>query len=221
MDSVEDYGFIENGFLSNNNRFDIRDDKVLRITVNGCLKERSSLFFSENNAGDNSSWIENGQPYQVKDIIVPMRGLTSKETYNFRDESIITDRKVSDYLSLYLPQPPRNAVSPISNYYYVVSPFFNHIVFDLKSNQYDVNLITLNMSDNEVIKFCETYEYLLEFDPISDKNKMDSKYVKIHPHILNTIITLTYIQYKFLLKAVKLYSNGKISDLSAYINFSS
>jgi hypothetical protein len=39
------------GVLSNNNKYDIRDDKVLRITVDGKLKTRADMIFSEFHSG--------------------------------------------------------------------------------------------------------------------------------------------------------------------------
>lgn len=51
MKNEEDVGFIQYGYLSNNNKFDIRDDKVLRITIDGALYSKDELIFSEDSIG--------------------------------------------------------------------------------------------------------------------------------------------------------------------------
>lgn len=85
MDEIDDFGFVEHGFLSNNNRHDIRDDKVLRITLNGSLKDRNDLQFSEGHDGISIVNSLNGQPYQIKDIIVPLKQLVNENTYSLRE----------------------------------------------------------------------------------------------------------------------------------------
>lgn len=43
LPKADDYGFVSYGQLSKNNRFDIRDDKVMRIVIDGKLKLRDEL----------------------------------------------------------------------------------------------------------------------------------------------------------------------------------
>jgi hypothetical protein len=68
-DVVDDYGFVEHNFLSNNNRYDIRDDKVMRITVGGMLKTSEDVLFSEEHTGINITSANNGLPYLIKSKI--------------------------------------------------------------------------------------------------------------------------------------------------------
>ena len=211
MREAEDYGFIEHGFLSNNKAHDIRDDKVLDIVVRGSVKHRSALNFSELHSGISVTNALNGSPYQVKEVVVPLRDHGEEETYALRRKALIIDEEIKAYMSLRLPQPERNAVSAIPSRYKLISPFFAHIANDLSTGQFTESSIDKDLSDNEVLELCKTYEPLLKFDPISEENKVDQRYVVIHPTGLFTPLGVTLPAYRFLQKVVKLYGRGLIS----------
>lgn len=212
LDPIEDYGFIEHGFLSNNSRYDIRDDKVLRITVNGLLKHRDDVLFSEEHDGISVVNALNGLPYQIKDIVVPLKGLTDETTYSLRDKSIVIDNKISNYLTVKLPQPERSAASSIAERYSLYSPFFSRIINELINSTLviDESIFMQNLSDNKVIEICSEFEPILKFDPITTLNNIDDRYVIIHPNIRSYMVTMDVYKYNFLLKVVKLYGNGLI-----------
>ena len=213
-DKPDDYGFIEHGVLSNNSKFDIRDDKVLRIIVDGALYHRNELTFSETTQGISVTDARNGLPYQIKDIVVPLKGLTDENTYSLRAKSNQIDKELSDYLSVYLPQPARNAVSAIRERYPVVSPFFSHLIHDLATKQ--INIDENNYKD--ILGICKPYEFLLEFDPIHDSINLNKNYVIVHPHLLNETINMNLMSYQFLMKVIEQYGNGLI-DISSFVTF--
>ncbi len=221
LDPIEDYGFIQHGFLSNNNRFDIRDDKVLRITIDGKLRHRDDVLFSEEHDGISVSNPINGLPYQIKDIVVPLKGLTNENTYSLRDKSIVIDNKISDYLTIKLPQPERNAVSSISERYALYSPFFSRILNELLNSTLvvDESIFMENLSDNKIIEICSEFEPILKFDPINPINNIDNRYVLIHPNISGSMVSLDVYKYNFLMKVVKLYGNNLI-ELSPFVSIS-
>jgi len=217
MTKCTDVGLIEQSFLSNNNRFDIRDDKVLRIVVDGELKHRDDILFSEENSGISIINTINGKPYAIRDIVVPLNGLTNDNTYNLREKSILTDKAVSDYLSLKIPQPPRDALNAITARYQIFSPFICKIIYDLNIGVLNDPRILSNFSDNTVNDICKPYEHLLDFDPITEECAVDSNYVIIHPHNLFTVIELDFFGYRFVERVVKLYAKGLI-NLSAFLS---
>lgn len=206
-----DVGFIKYGFLSNNNRFDIRDDKVLRIIVDGELKSRDSILFSEENSGVSIINTINGKPYAIRDIVVPLNGLTSDNTYNLRNKSVAIDKVVSDYLSLKVPQPNRPGTSVIDARYQIFSPFICKIIYDLNIGVLNDSRILSNFSDNVVSDICRPYEYLLSFDPITQECAVDGNYVIIHPHNLFSVIELDFFGYRFVERVVKLYAKGLVN----------
>lgn len=213
-----DRGFIQHGVLSNNNRFDIRDDKVLRIVVNGALKSRDDLIFSELHQGVSIVNALNGQPYQVKDIIVPLKDLSDDNTYDLRAKSILKDTAVSDYMTLMLPQPDRPAKSAIQRLYPVVSPFISRVLYSLKNGYITDSQISGRYQDSDVMEICKPYEPWLAFDPLRTSIDLDRSYTVVAPHFNSTVVKLTFYQYKFLQNVVRIYGNG-IINISGYVNF--
>jgi len=206
-----DLGFIEHGVLSNNSKYDIRDDKVLRIVVGGSLKTREDLIFSEFHSGVSIINALNGTPYMVKDILVPVKAHTTSDTYVLRDMSRAIDKEVSNYLTLKIPQPPRNAPSAITQRYQLFSPFCCKIIIDLKHGRLRIPHLADGYNRQQVIEICKSYEYLLAFDPSQPENKQDERYVVIHPHSFNHVIDLPHYEYQFMYQVVQEYTNGLVS----------
>lgn len=211
MKPIEDFGFVTHGMLSNDKQFDIRDDKVLRITMRGALKDRSDLIFGELTEGVSVVNPINGSPYQIKDVIVPLDFLAEEETYRLRAEALATDNAVEDYMTLKLPQPSRNAVSAIPNRYILMSPFFSHLANDLAAHQIDRTKLESVLSDNEILEICKPYEKFLEFDPINPENGIEQRFVVIHPTERFTPIGLDLYSYRFMQRVVALYGRNLIT----------
>ena len=219
-DKPDDYGFIEHGYLSNNNRYDIRDDKVLRITVDGSNLHRNSLLFSEEHDGISILDPDNGKPYQIKDIIVPLKQLTDENTYTLRNKSIIIDEAVSGYMTVKLPQSPRGSMQAIVKKYALISPFMTRMINALRDKEItDIQLIAAT-SDNDILNLCHPFESVLAYDPINDDNEFDFRYIAVHPHPYNAPVNVNLYQYKFLVKVAKLYGRNLI-DISSFITFTS
>jgi hypothetical protein len=214
LNEVNDTGFIEHGVLSNDFSYDIRDDKVLRITMNGALVTRDQLVFSEFHSGVSITDPLNGIPYQIKDVVVPMRGITTADTYSLRDASMEIDKRVSEYLSLKIPQPNRPAVSAIPNRYEVYSPFISKILHDLLEGR----LIIQDKihTKQEVIDICKEYEYLLAFDPSQEEQQVNDHYVIIHPHALDIVLGVPLNTYRFVDNVTRIYTNNLVS-LSPFV----
>lgn len=209
LNQQEDVGFIEHGYLSNNTRYDIRDDKVQRITVDGALKHIDDLEFSEFNNGVSVIDADNGLPYSVRDISIPLRGNTTEDSFSLRDKARVVDKRISDYLTLKIPQPERPAPSAIVDRYPIFSPFVCKIIYDLADGY--LTLDDKVYSKQEVIDKLKTYEYLLKFDPTQEEHAVNANYVIIHPHSLDSVITLPLNKYRFLNKVVDIYCNGLIN----------
>ena len=211
MKETEDFGFVEHGLLSNNCRYDVRDDRVLRITVRGQLKTRDQIRFSEDHDGISILDPENGSPYQVRDLVNPIRELTEVETYRLRDESVEIDNAVEAYLTQRLPQPERNAVSAIRRRYVVTSPFFSRLVDALQTNQIDRDQVHAIQSDQDVEVLCEPFLSWLRFDPIQHPGPITDRYVVIHPTTALDPIGLSLQSYRFMKRAVDLYGRGHVN----------
>lgn len=212
----QDQGFIVHEVLSKNNRFDLRDDKVLRIVVDGALKKRTEVYFSEEHTGVSIVNAVNGKPYSIRDIVVPIRNLVSEETYSFREKSKQVDSLVGNYMSLKHPEYPRNAVSAIQELYPIYSPFFASVIDGLWSNEITDEVVDAAVNDTLIISALATYERWLPYDPVQIENQPDARYVVIHPHLLPNTIPLTQAKYRFLVSVVRLYGKGLI-NLSPFV----
>ena len=202
---------IEHGVLSNNNRFDIRDDKVLRIVVGGALKTREDLTFSELHSGVSITDPLNGTPYMVKDLYVPVKQFTTRTTYELWTEAKHIDKTVSDYLSKKIPQPARPAPSALVNRYQLFSPFCCKLILDLKYGRLNIPQKPDGYTRQDVVEICAPYEYLMKYDPVQGENAQDARYVVIHPHSLTNTLSLPAREYQFMLQVVKHYTNDLVS----------
>jgi hypothetical protein len=212
-----DVGFIDHSILSNNNRFDIRDDKVLRITVDGKCYDRSQLKFSETDPGVMVPGVMDGRPYQIRDIIVPVGIATfTGDTYEIRSIAQVTDKAVSDYLTSRLPDQTFPMPTPIPQRYQLYSPFCANILYDLKNNVLDDPRIKTFYTDNDVADICKPYEYLLPFDPVINGILPDNNWVEVHPHDLDTTIVIDIYGYKFITRVLDIYFKNNI-NLSHFV----
>lgn len=211
LKDTDDYGFIEHEVMSNNNQFDLRDDRVIRITLDGALKSRADIKFSEDTLGVKVVSALNGAPYQIKNVVVPLAGYTEEETYALREKSLAVDQRVSDYLTPRIPQPERPAVSSIPDRHTLVSPFFARLVDLVKNNHIDRALLEKELSAMDVINICNDYEYMLKNDPLNEELKINHAYVAIHPTALNYPVSLSIYAYRFIKMAADLYSRGHIN----------
>lgn len=214
LSEVIDVGYIEHEVFSNNKIFNIRDDKVLRITMNGSLKSRGDLVFSEFHQGVSILNATNGKPYQVKDIVVPLRGISATDTYTLRDSSLEIDGRVSDYLTKKIPQPERPALSAIVNRYKIFSPFIAKILYNLVTG--DLVIADKIHSKAEILTILKPYEYLLKFDPTQEERKIDSRYVIVHPHAFNEVLGVPLNSYRFVDLANRTYTRSLV-NLSPFL----
>lgn len=215
--SQGDVGFVKWGRLSNNNRFDIRDDKVLSIQVGGKVYDRSQLEFAENDPGILVPNATNGEPYQISDVVVPLQGLTGEDTYSLRAKSMVIDQAVSDYLTAKLPEVDPTVPNVIPQQWPVYSPFLCRIMNDLLSGVLNDPRLTQQYSDQDVLAIAKPYEWLLAYDPTQDAHAVDSNYVIIHPHNLTEVVSMSIYVYKFLSRVIHLYLHDKV-NLSHFVN---
>lgn len=211
---VEQTGYVQFGKLSYNNRYHLKDDKVLNIIIGGAVYDRENLGFSEDNTIINLpnralADIE-GQPWQIKDLIVPVREFSRRDTYHLRDISKDLDKRISDYMTQFLPEIRSNQYPPIKKLYPLYSPFISYIMDDMVRGTLQFDKLESFYNDQEVLELCKPYEWILNFDPIYNDTAIDYEYVIIHPHPHYHVIDLTYGYYKLLERIVNLYCKGRV-----------
>lgn len=211
LEDAADFGFIKHGVLSENNKFDIRDDRVLRIVADGSVYTRQELIYSETNDSVSTYDARNGQPYVIDDIVVPLKWITTEPTYKVRGRSRAIDKVVSDYLTLKNPQQPITTLSVIKKRYAIFSPFVCKIIYDLATGVFDKAIIKVPYQVSDIPKILVNYLHLLPADPTQQDQRVDDNFVIIHPHNLDTVVDIDLISYRFIEKVVKYYTNDLIT----------
>lgn len=216
-ENTTDSGFVTHGLLSNNNKFDIRDNRVLRITVGGKLYRKEQLLFAESDSGVTVPDVKNGLPYAISEIIVPLYRDASDSTENLRKEAALIDEAVSNYLTSITPNPVFTTPNPIQDLHTLYSPFLSSIIFDLANNFLVDPKIKQNYTDNDVRDICSAYTHLLAVDPSQAPNIPDANYVIVHPHLAPTAVSLDLYQYRFVSRVISVFFNNRLK-ISGFIN---
>lgn len=206
----EDVNFVKWDMLSRNSAFNLRDDRVMRIVVDGRLYHRDSLKFSEKDQAYLLPNARNGDPYSIRDIVVPMRSLTDGDTYSLREQSRVIDRSVSEYLSVKLPESVPSVPNVIPERYPIYTPFLCKILYDLVDGVIQIDMTKAQYSQEYVREICAPYEYILAFDPTQAANTVNDDYVIIHPHHHNNVMRVDIHHFNFLQQANVTYTGGKV-----------
>lgn len=209
-----DYGFVKYGQLSRNNRYNVREDKVQRIVVRGAVKQPGDVSYPEDGPGMNVAAINNGDPYAIEEVIVPIGLFTANGTYAARSASLAKDRRIEDYMSQYIHDPVEQNANPIPERYDLFSPFIAKIIRDLQHGFLVIKNEDVLLSNAQVKEILKDYMYLLDYDPT--RLGLDDNYVSIHPHDSYAVQTLGVYEYYLVEKAVQLWSQGKV-DTSQFL----
>lgn len=216
-DELGDTGFIKYALLSYNRIFNIRDDKVMRVVVNGKLQQSSNYSFAETAQSFNGLAAMNGQPYQVKDMITPFTKLVNTDVYALRQASIATDAVVSNYLSVKMPEATPYNVTTTPQLYPLYSPFFAAIVTGYISGQFRPDLLTQEYGDAQVMQACAPFAWLLAYDPTQDNVRPDPEFSIVHPHAKAFIVEVPVAVFSLLTHIVRIYLHNRV-NLSAFFS---
>jgi hypothetical protein len=215
LTDANEFGFVMGGVLSVDHQYDIRDDKVIKIQVNGGIRVKEDLVFNEDAGTFSTLNALNGKPYLIKDVIVPLKDITGEDSYAIRERSRDIDTVIGNYMTAKLGTVNPTGLSPIVNYYKVYSPFICKVMMDLKLGVLVPDFLNKQYSNAQVSDCLKEYTYLLSFDPIIADNLPDQQYVIIHPHCFSTEVNLTIQQYAFMNRVILIYAKG-LTELSNY-----
>ena len=214
----KDVGFVSHGIISLNDRYNVRDDKVNRIVMDGRLWRKDQVKMHE--SGTTPVTVPNqynGRPYLVRDVVVPIGEFVDQETYTYKAKSEVIDQSIGDYLTIKYPFKKPTTPNVIGERYGLYSPFMNALLTDLQSGILDDQRIYEHYDDVVVREICDPYLYLLDFDPTQVPNYVDEHYVVIHPHTRPNVVSVPIHFYKFLDRARGLYCNDMVG-LSHFVN---
>lgn len=202
-----DMGYVSHELISKNQQFNLRDDKVLQILVGGRVYHRDDLRFSENKRPNKDLTELNGRPYLVRDLVVPIREVSSYDTYELLNEAQDLDQRISDYLTVRIPEEPAEYPNVLLEKYAIYSPFVSSILSDLMKGYLDVVFLYDQHSDDKVRELVQDYEYLLRFEPTQLDLRPDTRYVEIHPHPEHHVVEVPIHIYRFIQRVVDVYCN--------------
>jgi hypothetical protein len=211
----KEVGFVKYGKLSHNSRFDLRDDRVIRLVVRGGTYNRDKLLFNEDTPDLWMDNVPNGSPYTMEDLVVPLRGIVNGDTYELMERSREVDAAVSAYLTQYLPEPVPENPDPIPERYTIYSPFASTVMYDLLNGRLSYQQFMGQYSDQKLREFLASYEWLLDYDPCIRDN-VDLRYVCVHPHDRTVTFDLNIYQYNMLRRAIRIFLNDKV-DISHFV----
>jgi len=171
--------------------------------------------FSETDDGVGTAKAVNSTPYEIKDLLVPMRGLISQDLTAWRNRSYDLDKRLSAYMSQYIREPRKTTESATKKLWKVYSPFCSKVLMDLKRGVLRPEKIREYYDDNYVMSVVKPYLYLLRVDPTQEDTLADFDFVKVHPHAYETVQDIDVFMYRFMERVISLVLKDRV-DLSQF-----
>lgn len=206
---IEETGFIWDGVMSVDGRFDPNYLKSMRVTIGGLMVEQSNAPYVEDQS---SGSLSNGKPYALREFPNHLNGFISRDPRTYYDEAVAVDEQIAGYLTLKLGQTT-GPINPIEPRYQLYSPFICKVMYALKNGTIPESAISGSYSDELVVQLVTPYLYLIDSDPIKEANRPDMRYCVIMPNWLDDYFCLSEIGLKFLYNVVRIYAQNLV-DLS-------
>lgn len=218
INSLESVGFVNNGVLLRNNKYDITEDRVLSIYVDGKMYNRQNILLAEN---DNTIRLNNplnGLPYVIKEPFIPIKSIAEVETLPLFEANVQLNEKISNLYDLIYPEPDIDEFNIIEDHHYLFSPTVSKILMDMLDNNIP-STVYMSFNDATILDLLgqSPYKELLELDPV--KRIEPNNIVEIHPHYGNSTISVNLYQYRFLQRVIEIITlnNPSRINLSGYL----
>jgi hypothetical protein len=210
-DIPTDVGFAYGGYISSNNHYDVRDDKVMHLVVGGGVKDPAKAPYAERYGQSGLFPVPNGTPYASYQVHTPIRGISDAAQRALRNAAKDFDKRLEDYLTWKRPQPVIPGPSPITDFYPLYSPFFTRLVYELEQGH-----LTSPYTPEDAMAVSakvKPYVALLDVDPCRFDNNVN--FTRIYPVPDRVMRNVSERDYRFLKQVNKLYLNNKL-DLSNF-----
>lgn len=218
INALDITGFVNNGVLTRNRFYDIRDDRVMAAYVDGLLKDRSTLSYSEDDSTVRISHALNGLPYLLEENFISVKSITGTDTLPLYDQNVATNNSISMLFNQILPEPQIDPFNVIGQAHTLFSPTLSKMVNDIVTGVIPASLYNTPYNDSTIINLLNSqYKHLLALDPV--KITFPENVTVIHPHIGNAPVTVDLLAYRFLTSVVKLITNNHPEriNLSGYV----
>lgn len=209
-DNMQDYkprevGFAKGGILSVDGRYDIRNDRNIRVIVANQLMQRSQVRFAEEGSGP---LVPDGRPYSVSDYVLPVENFTTQTTPSYKNKAYDLDERVIDYVSTRLHGITPHFPYILNERWEVFSPFCSRIIHAMLNGEIGNGDIAGVPNDAEADTLTAPYHWLLEFDPCV--RNTDLAYIVVYAHQYTDVVELTPDQYRFLEFIIAKYLHSRV-----------
>lgn len=211
-------GFVNNGVLTRNNYYDIRDDRVMATYVDGLLKDRNTLSYSEDDSTVRLDHPYNGLPYTLEENFISVKTITGVSTAPLYNKNVETNKSISLLFNQIFPEPQINQFNIISQAHPLYSTTLSKMINDIVTGIIPEQLYSSAYTDSTIINLLNTdYKELLALDPV--KMEFPSNLTVIHPHLGNAVISVNLLAYRFITNTIRLITNNKPEkiNLSGYL----
>lgn len=207
-------GFVYDGVLGINGRYNLRIDRPTRTIINGRLWLTEALDWSENINHGNNVGVLNGFPYEVKHIYCDNKYVEQHDLHWGFKKARELDQQISDYLTVnatYQPKVPTTYPYMEQDRYRLFSPFMSQLANEIALGFLKIPApteSTIGYPDQVIDDLTRPYQWLLEFDPLN--HNLDERYFMVHPYSNLERISVTANQLTVLSRVNQLYLGGKI-----------
>lgn len=203
-------GWVKDGRLSMNGTYDPRRDRNARLVIDGMLYNPANVSWAEDEsvARMAGGQIEDGRAYAVTDVFTVMESWTGQQTVPYRLKSMEIDKRVSEYLTERMDEPPEDLPTVNGQRWGLYSPFLSALIFQLQGGWLTQGQLAVQWDNNDVTEWVQPYRFLLDYDPCLLDH--DPNYVWIYAHPYYNTVSVTRDQYRFLEYIVKNYLRSKI-----------
>lgn len=207
-------GFVYDGVIGYNGRYNLRIDRPTRAVINGRLYLTEGLDWAEDiNHGNNVAAL-NGFPYEVKHIYADNKYVEYHDLHWGFEKARDLDYRIGSYLTenvTYKPDIPLTYPYLEVDRYRVFSPFISQLVNEMVNGFLDVPTpddSTVGYSDQLIDDLTREYQWLLKYDPVL--SELDVRYFSYHPYSNMSRPTITANQLTVISRANDLYLGGKL-----------
>ncbi len=211
-------GFVNNGVLGRNHYYDIRDDKLISVFIDGKFYPREHVRWAEEDNTVRLTHPLNGKPYLVTEPIVPIYELAQRDTLSLYLADEEKNKKISELFNLIYPEPKIDEFNAIADHHYLFSSTISKMINDIITGVLPQSLYINPYDDSTIINLLDNdYKNYYILDPIY--YNLPDNLVEIHPHLGNSVITLNLFQYRFIMNVIRIITKGNINriNLSGYL----
>lgn len=208
-----EFGFIKHRLLNYNTTYDVTKYRFKDIFIEGMRALPSELAYSEDRSGTMDARFREGAPYTVERPIGHVPTAAYAGLVESREESIVKEKAISDYLTIYAPEAEITTPVVIPSKHAVVSTLMHKLIEDISAG----TLVLTNSDMSEAAVGFVLSNYRAEVAADITNRDLDWDFIVVHPSGRTAQTTVTSLQYSFL-QAVNRYRLRDRVILTTYLN---